>query len=99
MATVQFNLRVPEELKQKIDEASKKSGRSINAEAAYRLEQSFNQAPTQDERMHYLEQELSETKKVVAITAGFFEDLLGDKDGEYAKYFYEKFPQFKDKID
>lgn len=43
MATIQFNLRVPEELKQKIDEASAKSGRSINAEATYRLEQSFNQ--------------------------------------------------------
>ena len=43
MATIQFNLRVPEELKQKIDEASAESGRSINAEATYRLEQSFNQ--------------------------------------------------------
>ena len=45
MATVQFNLRIPEELKNKVDEASKKSGRSINAEAAYRLEQSFNYIP------------------------------------------------------
>lgn len=96
MATVQFNLRIPEELKNKVDEASKQSGRSINAEATYRLEQSFNQTLTQDERMEYLEKELSETKKVVAITAGFFEDLLGEKNGEYAKYFYEKFPQFKD---
>lgn len=42
MANIQFNLRVPEELKQKIDEASAKSGRSINAEATYRLEQSFD---------------------------------------------------------
>lgn len=41
MAVVQFNLRVPEELKKKVDEASQISGRSINAEAAYRLEQSF----------------------------------------------------------
>lgn len=43
MATIQFNLRVPEELKSKIDEASQNSGRSINAEATYRLEQSFEQ--------------------------------------------------------
>lgn len=43
MATIQFNLRVPEELKSKIDEASAISGRSINAEATYRLEQSFSQ--------------------------------------------------------
>lgn len=38
---VQFNLRVPNELKALISEASKSSGRSINAEAQYRLEQSF----------------------------------------------------------
>ena len=41
MTTVQFNLRVPEALKLKVDEASRESGRSINAEAIYRLEQSF----------------------------------------------------------
>jgi len=41
MAVVQFNLRVPEELKKQVDEASQISGRSINAEAIYRLEQSF----------------------------------------------------------
>lgn len=41
MAVVQFNLRVPEELKKQVDEAAQISGRSINAEAAYRLEQSF----------------------------------------------------------
>lgn len=38
MSNIQFNLRVPQELKDKIEEASKRSGRSINAEAAYRLE-------------------------------------------------------------
>ena len=41
MSNIQFNLRVPQELKDKIEEASKKSGRSINAEAAFRLEESF----------------------------------------------------------
>lgn len=38
MSNIQFNLRVPQELKDKIEEAAKRSGRSINAEAAYRLE-------------------------------------------------------------
>jgi transcriptional regulator with XRE-family HTH domain len=38
---VQFNLRIPAELKAFISDASKASGRSINAEAQYRLEQSF----------------------------------------------------------
>lgn len=44
MATIQFNLRVSEELKQKIEEASKLSGRSINAEAVNRLERSFDES-------------------------------------------------------
>ena len=38
---VQFNLRIPTELKALISDASKVSGRSINAEAQYRLEKSF----------------------------------------------------------
>lgn len=39
----QFNLRVPIELKQQVENAAKESGRSINAEAVFRLEQSFEQ--------------------------------------------------------
>ena len=42
----QFNLRVPAELKIAVEEAAKKSGRSINAEAVYRLEQSFSNQTT-----------------------------------------------------
>lgn len=42
MADIQFNLRIPEELKEKIKEAASQSGRSINAEAQLRLEESFN---------------------------------------------------------
>lgn len=41
MADVQFNLRIPEELKDMVKSAAKESGRSINAEAQHRLEQSF----------------------------------------------------------
>ncbi|CAI3110726.1 hypothetical protein MWMV17_MWMV17_00641 [Acinetobacter calcoaceticus] len=37
----QFNLRVPQELKQQVEDAAKESGRSINAEAVHRLEESF----------------------------------------------------------
>lgn len=40
---VQFNLRIPAALKDKVKDAAKESGRSINSEAQYRLEQSFNQ--------------------------------------------------------
>ncbi|AZN67007.1 Arc family DNA-binding protein [Acinetobacter haemolyticus] len=37
----QFPLRLPPELKDKLENAAKESGRSKNAEAVYRLEQSF----------------------------------------------------------
>ncbi len=37
----QFPLRLPPELREKLEEAAKQSGRSKNAEAVYRLEQSF----------------------------------------------------------
>ncbi|EJB8486578.1 TPA: Arc family DNA-binding protein [Acinetobacter baumannii] len=38
---VQFNLRIPSELKQRIVDAAKKNSRSINAEAQLRLERTF----------------------------------------------------------
>ena len=41
LKNVQFNLRIPAELKALISEAAQVSGRSINAEAQYRLEASF----------------------------------------------------------
>lgn len=46
-ADVQFNLRVPNDLKEKVESAAKENGRSINAEAIARLESSF-QASNQD---------------------------------------------------
>ncbi len=36
-----FQLRLPEGMRQQIKEAAKESGRSMNAEIVYRLEQSF----------------------------------------------------------
>ena len=39
----QMNLRVPMELKEKIEKAALDNGRTITAEAVYRLEQSFNE--------------------------------------------------------
>lgn len=38
---VQFNLRIPSELKQQIVDAAKRNSRSINAEAQLRLEKTF----------------------------------------------------------
>lgn len=39
----QMNLRVPMDLKEKIEKAAFDNGRTITAESIYRLEQSFNQ--------------------------------------------------------
>ena len=38
----QFNVRMPADLKEKIEEAAKKNGRSMNAEIVYRLQQSID---------------------------------------------------------
>ena len=39
----QMNLRVPMELKERIEKAALENGRTITAEAVYRLEESFSQ--------------------------------------------------------
>ena len=44
----QFPLRLPPELKEKLENACKESGRSKNAEAVYRLEQSFEHQENSD---------------------------------------------------
>jgi hypothetical protein len=38
----QMKIRLPEPLKERIEEAARESGRSMNAEIAWRLEESFN---------------------------------------------------------
>jgi len=38
----QFNVRMPADLKEKIEEAAKENGRSMNAEIVYRLQQSLD---------------------------------------------------------
>lgn len=50
----QVNFRIPQELKDKLDKAAKKSGRSITSELVTRLEQSFEtEKPVQT--IHMLE--------------------------------------------
>ncbi|THV13847.1 Arc family DNA-binding protein [Rhizobium rhizophilum] len=43
-----FRLRIPEELKNKVEEASAQNGRSMTAEMVDRLELSFNEGSRQD---------------------------------------------------
>ncbi|QHH95413.1 Arc family DNA-binding protein [Acinetobacter gyllenbergii] len=73
MADIQFNLRIPAELKDRIAEAAKENNRSINAEAQSRLEQSFDTANTVisnqslAEKVHVLE----EVNKNIMIALGW----------------------------
>ena len=39
----QFNVRMPADLKEKIEEAAKENGRSMNAEIVYRLQKSIEE--------------------------------------------------------
>ena len=61
---VQFNLRIPAELKLRIAEVAKTNSRSINAEAQLRLEQSFENTKS------YTEEEFE--KAVNNFLEGFF---------------------------
>lgn len=71
----QFNLRVPIELKEKVEAAAKKSGRSINAEAVYRLEKGL-----QEERRRIIYNEYH------AETIEIASDFLDDYFARYPQY-------------
>lgn len=60
----QFPLRLPPELKEKLENACKESGRSKNAEAVYRLERSFEQNSNQNEVLQKMEELLKRLEKL-----------------------------------
>ncbi|MCU4393615.1 MULTISPECIES: Arc family DNA-binding protein [Acinetobacter] len=67
----QFPLRLPPDLKEKLEDACKKSGRSKNAEAVYRLEQSFENKVSSDlvsEYMKAVDQKNETIKKQLEIS-------------------------------
>ncbi|AZM38557.1 Arc family DNA-binding protein [Acinetobacter baumannii] len=61
----QFPLRLPPELKEKLENAAKESGRSKNAEAVYRLEQSFNQGLNHETEMYLMNVMVKEQQKQI----------------------------------
>ena len=65
----QFPLRLPPELKEKLENACKESGRSKNAEAVYRLEQSFEHQENSDiAQLKQQIERMDQTIKTVATT-------------------------------
>ena len=65
----QFPLRLPPELKEKLENACKESGRSKNAEAVYRLEQSFEHQENSDiAQLKQQIERMDQTIKTLATT-------------------------------
>lgn len=60
----QMNLRVPMDLKEKIEKAAFDNGRTITAEAVYRLEQSFEKNSNQNEVLQKMEELLQRLEKL-----------------------------------
>ncbi|WP_423854282.1 Arc family DNA-binding protein [Acinetobacter guillouiae] len=65
----QFPLRLPPELKEKLENACKESGRSKNAEAVYRLEQSFENAQSQESEINELRKEIKNMNMTIHTLA------------------------------
>lgn len=65
----QMNLRVPMELKERIEKAALDNGRTITAEAVYRLEQSFEHQENSDiAQLKQQIERMDQTIKTLAIT-------------------------------
>ena len=65
----QFPLRLPPELKEKLENACKERGRSKNAEAVYRLEQSFEHQENSDiAQLKQQIERMDQTIKTLATT-------------------------------
>ena len=62
----QMNLRVPMELKENIEKAALENGRTITAEAVYRLEQSFS-SKNQSTSYSEINNKISDLTKLIEI--------------------------------
>lgn len=58
-------LRVPPELKQKIEDSAEKNNRSQSAEMVARLEQSFEQGLNHETEMHMMSQVVKDQQKQI----------------------------------
>lgn len=89
MADIQFNLRIPEELKEQIKEAATKSGRSINAEAQMRLEESFKRTPSTTslaELIALQEETIQYMKQLHEQNAELSKELIEEKNRNEARF-------------
>ena len=61
----QYNLRWPEELRQKVAQSAKEHNRSMNADIVARLEQSFNKGNAHETEMHLMNVMVKEQQKQI----------------------------------
>ena len=61
----QYNLRWPEELRQKVAQSAKEHNRSMNADIVARLEQSFNKGNAHETEMYLMNVMVKEQQKQI----------------------------------
>lgn len=76
----QYNLRLPDELKQKIAESAKELNRSMNADIVARLEQSFEKTITTEHEVNDLRELLKQSIENNKKHFQMIEDLLKKSD-------------------
>ena len=59
----QFNLRIPQELKDQIEKSAKDDGRSINAQAVYLLQKGFQPTALTQAKLDQILTEIQSIKK------------------------------------
>lgn len=89
-------LRVPPELKKQIEEAAEHNNRSQSSEMVARLEKSFDFSPdselAKNIKITMLEEQLSNSMKMMETLTGYLEAMIkGDAD-EYMKTVFKKYP-------
>lgn len=65
----QFNLRIPQELKNQIEKSAKDDGRSINAQAVYLLQKGLEQSSKPPTHSDALTQILTEIQSLKGATS------------------------------
>lgn len=97
----QFNVRMPADLKEKIEEAAKENGRSMNAEIVYRLQKSIEEDQAEIGGIQQIEfrivdpsigkgpqkiySALEEMEKILTGTLKMLEEAELDENGESHK--------------
>ena len=73
---VQFLLRIPASVKQRIEDAAKENNRSINAEALVRLEKSFEETQSANTELAELNERLAIMEESYNLALSHYDRIL-----------------------